>query len=117
MIKKQAGAEKAYRQYLDGLGITESELRERIERGHRYELIVAKEVYGKIRIDENDSRAAYELQKGEFEDAAGRRISYEEAAPIIKRKLLSEIGAVVKQEWGKSLRKNAKIVVFANTAE
>ena len=38
-------------------------------------------------------------------------MSYDEAAKIIKRKLISERGAERKKEWGDSLRRNAKIEI------
>jgi hypothetical protein len=110
-MKKQTGSPEAYKEYLDGLGITENELRKRIERSHRLELITAKEIYQKIKIDDKDIRAEYKKNKNAFKDASGKPMSYEEAAQLIKRKLIAEAGAVKKAEWGKALRKNAKIVI------
>lgn len=111
LMKKQTGSSEAYQEYLDGLGITENELKKRIERSHRLELITAKEIYQKIKIDDKDIRAEYEKNKSVFKDGSGKPMLYEDAAQIIKKKLIAEAGAVKKNEWGKTLRKNAKIVI------
>ena len=111
LMKKQTGSAEAYKEYLSGLGITEDELRKRIERSHLLEMITGKEIYQKIKIDDKDVRNEYEKHKSAFKDGSGKQMSYEEAAPVIKRKLMAELGAEMKKEWGKTLRKNAKIVI------
>jgi hypothetical protein len=111
LMKKQTGSAKAYQEYLSGLGITEDQLRKRIERSHQLELITGKEIYQKIKLDDKDVRAEYEKNKNAFKDGSGKQMSYEEAAPVIKRKLMAELGAEMKKAWEKTLRKNAKIVI------
>ena len=51
LMKKQMGSKEAYQAYLDSLGITEDGLRKRIERSHLIEMVTAKEIYQKIKID------------------------------------------------------------------
>ena len=108
LMKKQTGSKEAYQQYLDGLGITEEGLRKRIERSHLIEMVTAKEIYQKITIDEKDIRAEYEKNKGVYKKGE-KQLSYDEAAMIVKKKMISDRGVEKKKEWGKALRKNAKI--------
>jgi hypothetical protein len=110
LMKKQTGSQEAYQQYLDGLGITEEGLRKRIERSHLLEMVTAREIYQKITIDDRDIRAEYEKNKGVYKNGE-KQLSYDEAAPFIKKRLISDAGAEKKKEWGNALRKNAKIVI------
>ena len=110
LMKKQMGSKEAYQQYLDNLGITETGLRKRIERSHIFEMVTAKELYQKIKIEEKDIRAEYEKNKGMYKKE-GKQLSYDEAAMFIKRKMISDRGVEKKKEWGTALRKNAKIVI------
>lgn len=113
LMKKQTGSKEAYQQYLDGLGITEEGLRKRIERSHLLEMVTAREIYQKITIDEKDIRAEYEKNKGMYKKGE-KQLSYDEAAMIIKKKMISDRGVEKKKEWGTALRKNAKIVIEKN---
>ncbi len=110
-MKKQTGSAEAYKEYLDGLGITENELRKRIERSHLLEMVTGKEIYQKIKIDDKDSRAEYEKNKSAFKDGSGNQMSYEESATIINKKLMAQLGAEMKSKWEQTLRKNAKIEI------
>jgi hypothetical protein len=102
LMKKQMGSKEAYQGYLDGLGTTEEGLRKRIERSHLLEMVTAKEIYQKIKTDEKDSRAEYEKNKGAYK-RGDKQLSYDEAAPFIKRRLTADAGAAKKQEWGNAL--------------
>jgi hypothetical protein len=110
LTKKQMGSQEAYQQYLDGLGITEETLRKRIERSQLLEMVTAKEIYQKIKIDEKDIRAEYDKNKAVYKNG-GKQMSYDEAAGIIKRKMIADRGAEKKKEWGNALRKNSKIEI------
>jgi hypothetical protein len=110
LMKKQMGSKEAYQGYLDSVGTTEEGLRKRIERSHLFEMVTAKEIYQKIKIDEKDIRAEYEKNKDAYKNG-DKQMSYDEAAAIINKKMISERGAVKKKEWGNALRKNAKIEI------
>jgi hypothetical protein len=73
-------------------------------------MVTAKEIYQKIKIEEKDIRAEYEKNKGAYK-RGDKQLSYEEAAPFIKRRLIADAGAEKKKEWGNTLRKNAKIEI------
>lgn len=109
-MKTQMGAE-AFQQYLDERALTDADLRKLIERSHLFEMITAKEIYGKIKIDEKDMRAEYEKNKSTYKDRSGKQMEYEQAANLIRRKLTAEAGAEKMKEWEKELRKSAKIVI------
>jgi uncharacterized protein (DUF2249 family) len=65
-VKSNLGSEEAYRDYLDKSLLTEEALRKLIERSQRFELISAKEVYGKVVVDEKVLREDYEKEKEKF---------------------------------------------------
>lgn len=110
LMKKQMG-DGEYRKYLEESDITEAGLRNRIERSHLVEMITAKAVYAKVTVDDKDARADYEAHAKEYRDGGGRLLSYDEAAPLIRRKLIAQKGADRMRAWEKLLRKNAKIVL------
>ncbi|MGC1456154.1 MAG: SurA N-terminal domain-containing protein [Nitrospirota bacterium] len=111
LMKKQTGSKEAFQQYLDERHMTEADLRTRIERSQRFEMITAKEIFQKIKLDDKDIRADYDKNRNEYKDSTGKQLTYEESANFIRKKLISEKGAVLKKEWAKALRKNAKIVI------
>jgi hypothetical protein len=112
LMKEQTGSKEAFQQYLDERQMTEADLRKRIERSHRFEMITGKEIYQKVKIDEKDMRADYEKNKSEYKDDTGRQLSYDEASNFIRRKMMSEKGTALKKEWAKTLRKNASVVIL-----
>jgi peptidyl-prolyl cis-trans isomerase C len=65
-VKQDSGTEQAYREYLEKSFLTEEKLKDLIERGRRYELITAREIYEKAEVDEKFLRAEYEKEKGKF---------------------------------------------------
>ena len=65
-VKENAGSEQAYMEYLDKAYLTEDTLKKLIERSQRYELITAREVYGKVKVDEKVLQDEYEKEKGKF---------------------------------------------------
>ncbi len=65
-VRKNLGSEEAYRAYLDKNNLTENELNKMIERSQRLELITAREVYGKVKVDEKLLREEYEREKGRY---------------------------------------------------
>jgi parvulin-like peptidyl-prolyl isomerase len=65
-IKENLESEQAYREYLDANDLTEDALKGLIVRSQRYELITAREVYGKVKVDEKLIRDEYEKEKSRF---------------------------------------------------
>ena len=112
LMKEQSGSKEAFQKYLDERQMTEADLRKRIERSQLFEMITGEEIYQKIRIDDKEIRAYYDKHKGEFKDNTGKKMSYEESANFIRRRLISEKGVGLKKEWAKKLRNDASVVVF-----
>ncbi len=65
-VMKNLGSEEAYKEYLDKNNLTEDALKKLIERSQRLELITAKEVYGKIKVDEKLLQDEYEKEKERY---------------------------------------------------
>ena len=65
-VKQNMRSEQGYRDYLDKAGLTEDALKKIIERSQRYELITAREVYRKVKVDEKLLHDEYEKEKGKF---------------------------------------------------
>ena len=65
-VKENLGSEQAYREYLDKNNLTEDTLKKLIERSQRYELITAREVYGKVKVDEKLLQDEYEKDKAKY---------------------------------------------------
>ncbi len=65
-IKENLGSEQAYTEYLYKNNLTEDTLGKLIERSQRYELITAREVYGKVKVDEKLVHDEYEKEKGKY---------------------------------------------------
>lgn len=62
-VKESLGSEKAYQDYLKEKAITEAQLREQIIRGQQREIVVGREVYGKVKVAEDKIKAEYEKMK------------------------------------------------------
>ncbi len=65
-VKKNLVTEEAYKDYLDKRDLTEDALKKLIERSQRYEMITAKEIYRKVKVDERLVRAEYEKEKKRY---------------------------------------------------
>ena len=65
-VRKNLGSEQAYMEYLVKNNLTEDTLKKLIERSQRYELITAREVYGKVKVDEKLLQNEYEKEKGKY---------------------------------------------------
>ncbi len=65
-VKKNMGTEEAYKDYLKKNDLTEDALKKLIERGQRYQMITAKEIYRKVKVDEKLVRAEYEKEKSRY---------------------------------------------------
>jgi len=102
---------EGFADYLKEKEMTEADLRTRIERGRRFELVTAREIYQKIAIDEAAVRKEYDKNKNAYKNGTSRELTYEEAALIIKRKMMAQVGEEKRKEWEGKLKKNATIVI------
>lgn len=65
-VKANMGSEDEFRKYLDMTGSDEGSLRKSLERNRLFDMIVEKEIFGKIKGDENNDQAA-EKRRQEWE--------------------------------------------------
>jgi len=118
-VKAQAGSEEAYQKYLQERNLNEGALRKTVERSHLLEMITAKEIFDKIKVDDKVLRDTYEKDKASFmtKDNPPRQLSFEEARGFIENKIKSEIGVKSLAQWNHELRKKAKIEVMLDEVE
>lgn len=62
-VRESLGSEEELAQYMKGRNLTEEQLRAEIERSRRREIIMAKEVYGKVKVNEDDIKKEYQQYK------------------------------------------------------
>jgi len=113
-VKAQAGSEEAYKKYLEERNLNEDALKKTIEKSHLLEMITAREIYDKIKVDDKVLRDAYEKDKASFmtKDNPPRQMSFEEAKGFIEGKIKSEKGQKRIAQWNNELRKKAKVEVM-----
>ncbi len=118
-LKSQLGSDEAYQAYLKRLGLSDSDLRKKVEKSQRFELIIGQEIYNKIHVDEKMLREEYRKNKDQIrtQTEPSRTMTYEEAKPLMERKLKAELGESKIREWEKELRKNAKVEIMPEEAE
>jgi len=113
-VRAQAGSEEAYKKYLEERNLNEDALKKTVERSHLLEMITAKEIFDKIKVDDKVLRNTYEKDKASFmtKDNPPRQMSFEEAKGFIEGKIKSERGEKRIAQWSNELRKNAKTEVM-----
>jgi len=118
-VRAQAGSEEAYKKYLEERNLNEDALKKTVERSHLLEMITAKEIFDKIRVDDKTLRNTYEKETASFmtKDNPPRQMSFEQAKGLIEGKIKSERGEKMIEEWDNQLRKKAKIEVMLNEVE
>lgn len=118
-VRAQAGSEEAYKKYLDERNVNEDVLKKNVERSHLLEMITAREIFDKIKVDDKVLRNTYEKDKASFmtKDNPPRQMSFEEAEGFIEGKIKSEIGEKRLAAWNSELRKKAKIEVMLDEVE
>jgi len=109
-IKGEMKTEDAFRQNLAKLGMTEEELRQRIERNVLVEMITEKEVFGKAVVDPEEARKVYE-KKYASRKGPSRPMTFEEAQPLIEKELMTAAVQKREDEWVAEMRKGAKIEI------
>jgi hypothetical protein len=118
-VRAQAGSEEAYKKYLEDRNLNEDSLKKTVERSHLLEMITAREIFDKIKLDDKVLRNTYEKDKASFmtKDNPPRQMSFEEAKGFIENKIKAERGATRIEEWNKKLREKAKIKVMPDEVE
>jgi len=118
-VKAQAGSEEAYKKYLEERNVNEDALKKIVERSHLLEMITAKEIFDKIKVDDKVLRNTYDKEKASFmtKDNPPRQMSFEEAKGFIEGRIKSERGEKRMAEWDNELRKKAKIEVMLDEVE
>ncbi len=111
-IKAETGSPADFQNYLDGNGFTEDELRKAIEKEALFEMIATKEVDAKIKIAEAAVKDRYKREKTGPKDAAHRKITFEQAKPVLEQKLRDEAAEKRMREWEKELKKDARIEII-----
>lgn len=113
-FKSEMGPVEEYKAYLKERGLSEEDLRKKIERDHLFETITATEVYQKIVVDEKMLRDEYKRNKERLVTRTDppRQMSFEESRPVMERKMKAEIGDKKMNEWGSELRKKAKVEIL-----
>lgn len=113
-VRAQAGPEAAYKKYLEERSLDENGLRKSIERSHLLEMITAREIFDRIKVDDKTLRDRYEKDKALFmtKDNPPRQLAFEEVKDFISRKIKSEKGEKLMAAWAGQLRKKAKIEIM-----
>ena len=110
-VRAQAGSEESYKRYLEERNVSEDALKKTVERSRLLEMITAREIFDKIKVDDKVLRNTYEKDKASFmtKDSPQRQMSFEEAKGFIEDKIKSEIGQKRIAQWNNELRQKAKI--------
>ena len=118
-VKVQAGSEEAYKKYLEERNLNEDSLRKTVERGHLFEMITAREIFDKIKVDDKTLRDTYEKDKALLmtKDNPPRQMTFEESKGIIEIKIKSDRGEKRLGQWNDELRKKANIEIMPDAAE
>jgi len=109
-IKGEMKTEETFRQNLAKLGITEEDLKRRIERGILVEMITEKEIFGKVTVDLDEAKKVYAKRKNFYKGPSGP-LSFEEARPLIERELKTAAVQKREDEWIGALKKAARIEI------
>jgi len=109
-IKTEEKTEEAFRQRLAKSGMTEEELRRRIERNLLVEMITEKEVFGKAVVNPDEARKVYEKKANSYKGPSGP-MTFEEARPLIDKELMTAAVQKREDEWVAEMKKGAKIEI------
>lgn len=111
--KASVGGDRQFKEYLKDQALTEEEFRKLAERHQLSQVIVAKEVYDKIRLDDKTMKDDYTNNKNLYvkDGTPPVQMTFEEAKPAIEHKLKNEMGQKKIKEWSQEMRKTAKVEV------
>jgi len=107
-IRAEMKTEDAFRQNLAKSGITEEELKARIERSLLVEMITEKEIFGKVIVDPEEALKVYEKRKKSYKGPS-RPMTFQEARPLIDKELMTAAVQKREDEWIRELKKGARI--------
>lgn len=113
-IRTQAGSEDAYKKYLEERNFDEAALKEMIERSRLFETITARQIFDRIRVDEEAIRDRYLKEKASFVSKVSppQQPPFEEAKDSILKRIKAERGEIMLEQWDKKLREKAKIDIL-----
>jgi hypothetical protein len=109
-IRAERKTEDAFRQNLSKSGITEEDLKRRIERNILVEMITEKEIFGKATVDLDKAKKVYEKRRESFKRPSGP-MTFEEARPLIENELKTAAVQEREDAWVEELRKGARIEI------
>jgi len=108
-IKDGLKTENAYKEKLSSTGMTEEDLKKQLERNLLVEMITEKEIFDKVKVDEEQVKKIYAKKKASYKTPSGKQMSFEEAHDQIGQELMKEAVAKREDEWVETLRRPAKI--------
>jgi hypothetical protein len=109
-IKADLKSEAAYQEKLARTGTTEEALKRQLEKNLLLDMITEKEIFEKVRIDPKLVEKTYAKEKGLYKGPSGQ-MSFEEARPLIEKKLMASAVGKREDEWVTGLKKAAKIEI------
>lgn len=109
-IKEDLKSEAAYQEKLARTGTTEEALKRQLERNILIDMITEKEIFEKVKIDPKLIEKTYAKEKGLYKGPSGQ-MSFEEARPLIEKKLMEPAVAKREDEWVNGMKKAAKIEI------
>jgi hypothetical protein len=110
-LKENQGSGGSFQDYLTGNGLTEEEFRKELEQEALFEQISAQEIDAKITITDAALRERYAREKTGLKNAARRQMTFDEARPLLERRLRDEAGEKRLRTWEQELRQNARIEI------
>jgi len=109
-IKADLKTEDAFRQKIVKSGITEEELKGRIERNILVNMITEKEIFGKVTVDLDEARKIHEMRSKSYK-GPGRPMTFEEARPLIEMEIKTAAVQKREDEWVEEMKKRARIEI------
>jgi len=109
-IRKRVPAPDALAQLLRAHGFTQARLRAWVRDDLRTEAYLAQRFASASLPSDTDISAAYNRQRAEFEKAGQ---SFEQAAPIVRERLIASRRAELLADWLSELRRRTDVVILA----
>jgi len=114
-LKAALKSEDAYKAYLAKTGMSDAELRKSMEKKVLYSKIIKEEILSKVKLDPQMVEKEYAENKAAYKGATGQ-MTFEEARPIIEKKLAGVASGKLVDQWAQDLRKTARIEVMLDEA-
>jgi hypothetical protein len=110
-LKASLKSEDAFKTYLAKTGMTDAELRTSMEKKVLYSMIIKDEILNRVKLDPQMVEKEYAGNKAAYKGPTGQ-MTFEEARPVIERKLTGVASGKLVDQWGRDLRKTAKIEIM-----